>query len=62
MTMSESKQVSIEYIGPDGQQSETFGPLAAGRRYQAAAEFAAYLVKTHPDYWRLPVEKAAPKG
>jgi hypothetical protein len=54
MTMSESKQVSIEYIGPDGQQSETFGPLAA--------EFAAYLVKTHPDYWRLPVEKAAPKG
>ena len=51
--------VSLTYIGPPEQESPTFGPLVAGRRYQVAADLAAYLVSTHPDYWQAAPIKAA---
>jgi hypothetical protein len=57
--MSEPKLLSIEWIGPEGQTSDLFGPLVAGRRYQAAADLAAYLCQQHPEYWRAPAEKSA---
>lgn len=45
-------QSAIIYVGPPGQDSPTFGPLVAGRRYQTNATLAAYLVAQHPDFWR----------
>lgn len=46
--------VSIEYWGPVGQTSTLFGALEVGQRYQADPEMAAYLCRTHPEYWRVP--------
>lgn len=51
--------VSLVYVGPPEQTSPTLGPLVAGRRYQMAADFAAYLVSTHPDYWQAAPTQAA---
>lgn len=42
----------ITYVGPPEQSSPELGPLVAGRRYQVAADLAAYLCVTHPDYWQ----------
>lgn len=44
--------VSVTYVGPEGHESPTFGPLVAGRRYQIQADLAAYLCATHPDFWQ----------
>lgn len=52
-------QVSLVYVGPPEQTSPALGPLVAGRRYQMAADFAAYLVSTHPDYWQAAPTQAA---
>ena len=47
--------VTLEWIGPAGQDSPVFGVLEPGERYQCAdGEFAAYLCRQHPTYWRLP--------
>jgi hypothetical protein len=44
---------SLRYVGPPGQTSPLFGALEPGRIYSTAdADFAAYLVATHPDYWQ----------
>jgi len=52
-------RVPLTYIGPPEQESPALGPLVAGRRYQVAADFAAYLVSTHPDYWQAAPIQAA---
>jgi hypothetical protein len=45
---------TLEYVGPDGHESEHFGGLlVAGRRYQCEADLAAYLSERHPEFWRL---------
>lgn len=51
---AEEAVVELEYIGPVGQESPTFGPLVVGQRYQASVSFADYLVERHPDYWQRP--------
>jgi hypothetical protein len=60
--MTSTKQpdiATLEYIGPEGHESDTFGGLlVAGRRYQCAADLAAYLSDTHPTFWRLVRPKA----
>lgn len=44
--------VSLKYVGPAGAESPRFGALVPGRCYEESdAEFAAYLVATHPDHW-----------
>lgn len=50
---------TLIYVGPPDQESPALGPLVAGRRYQVAAELAAYLVSTHSDYWQAAPIKAA---
>ena len=53
--------VTLEFIGPEGHESDHFGGLlVAGRRYQCAADLAAYLCDTHPTFWRQIVKKAQP--
>jgi hypothetical protein len=50
---------TLEWIGPDGHESDHFGGLlVAGRRYQCEAALAAYLSDTHPTFWRLIRPKA----
>lgn len=44
--------VPVTYVGPPEQTSPDLGPLVAGQRYQVAADRAAYLCATHPDYWQ----------
>lgn len=51
-TTAPEARVSLEYVGPPEQSSPDHGPLVAGRRYQMAADLAAYLSATHPDYWQ----------
>lgn len=52
-------RASLTYIGPPEQTSPDLGPLVAGRRYQMAADRAAYLAATHPDYWQAAPTQAA---
>lgn len=52
-------RVTLTYIGPPEQTSPALGPLVAGRRYQVAADMAAYLVATHSEYWQAAPTKAA---
>lgn len=42
----------IRYVGPAGQTSPVFGELVPNEQYSADADFATYLVDTHPDYWQ----------
>ena len=57
--MKQPERATLEWIGPEGHESETFGGLlVAGRRYQCAADLAAYLSDTHPTFWRLIAPKA----
>lgn len=50
---NEPTKVWILYVGPDKAESDYFGEtLVAGRRYQAPADFAAYLCAAHPDHWQ----------
>lgn len=58
---AKAKTVTLEYVGPEGQESPTIGPLVAGQRYQVEAVLAAYLCETHPAFWREPVKAAPPK-
>ncbi len=54
---------TLIYIGPPEQESPALGPLVAGRRYQVAADLAAYLVSTHSDYWQAaPIQAVADPG
>jgi len=61
--MTKAKDVSaiLQWVGPPGQESEQFGPLVAGQRYQCASELARYLSDTHPEFWRL-VEPSKPSA
>lgn len=42
----------LRYVGPPGQTSPVFGALVPTQQYAADADFATYLVATHPDYWQ----------
>ena len=54
MTSTKAKDnTTLQWVGPPGQESELFGPLVAGQRYQCAPDLARYLSDTHPEYWRL---------
>lgn len=54
---SKQTRETLVWVGPDGQVwpylDETY-VLVAGQRYQVDADFAEYLVKTHPDHWQRP--------
>ena len=54
-----NETVILQWVGPPGQESEQFGPLVAGQRYQCAPELGRYLSDTHPGHWRL-ITPAAP--
>jgi len=56
-TTTPKKALEIEYCGPPGETSPTFGALEVGRRYQADPEMAAYLCRTHPEYWKDPASE-----
>lgn len=51
-----TQQIGLRYVGPAGQTTQGFGghqELVPGQVYYTAdADFAAYLVATHPDYWQ----------
>ena len=51
-TTAPETRTGLTYIGPPEQAHPDHGPLVAGRRYQMAADLAAYLCATHPDYWQ----------
>ena len=53
-------QITLEYVGPDREESPVFGTLVAGERYQAEAGFGEYLLKTHPSHWTRPAPAVLP--
>ena len=53
MTKAKDDSVILVWVGPPGQESELFGPLVAGQRYQCAPDLGRYLSDTHPESWQL---------
>jgi hypothetical protein len=51
------KTVTLEWCGPVGHVSKTFGELVPGTTYVVEAGLAETLV--HSDFWRAPTKRAA---